>query len=178
MNIQEALNVLNLSGDVTEKAITSARRKLALKFHPDRNPLGGELMKAVNSAFDTLMKHINIINDVKSSEESDFYDFGEKLESVLNELLHMEGVIFEVMGNWIWISGDTKKHKDAIKALGCKWASKKKQWFYRPEEYKSRANRSEMSIEEIREKYGTGGKHAGRSGKGQRIENPNQAISR
>ena len=69
----------------------------------------------------------------------------------------MTGVIFEVAGNWIWISGDTKAHKDAIKALGCKWASKKQMWFYRPDEYKASRNRKEHSIDEIREMYGTTG---------------------
>ncbi|MPN50175.1 hypothetical protein SDC9_197801 [bioreactor metagenome] len=41
--------------------------------------------------------------------------------------------------------------------MGCKWASQKKQWFYRPEEHKSRRNRKEHTLDEIREMYGTNG---------------------
>ncbi|EEJ0020644.1 J domain-containing protein [Salmonella enterica subsp. enterica] len=159
MNIQEALNVFGLSGELTEKDIKIAYRKAALKYHPDRNPLGAELMKAVNAAFDFLMENIDKINQFQSTEENKRYDYCENMESVLTVLSGLTGIVYEVIGNWIWISGDTKTHKDTLHKLNCKWASKKKQWFYRPEEHKSRWNRKEHSIDEIREMYGTAGKH-------------------
>ncbi|EBU7534950.1 J domain-containing protein [Salmonella enterica subsp. enterica serovar Poona] len=157
MNIQEALNIFGLSGELTEKDIKTAYKKAALKYHPDRNPLGAELMKAVNSAFDFLMANIDKINQCQSNDENAHYNYAEELEKVLNLLSGLSGVIYEVIGNWIWISGDTKEHKDVLKEMGCKWAAKKKQWFYRPEEHKSRRNRKEHSIDEIREMYGTTG---------------------
>lgn len=125
MNIQQALNIFDLSGELTEQDIKKTYKQAALKFHPDRNPVGAEMMKAVNAAFDFLMQNIDRINDSQSSDDSARYNFGEELENVLSTLQGMAGVIFEVAGNWIWISGGTKAHKDAIKALGCKWASKK-----------------------------------------------------
>lgn len=157
MNIQEALNIFNLSGELTEKDIKTTYKKLALKYHPDRNPLGNELMKAVNTAFDFLMTNIDKINQFQSSNENDRYNYSEELENILKTLSDMSGVIFEVIGNWVWISGETREHKNTLKELGCRWAAKKKQWFYRPEEHKSRFNRKEHSIDEIREMYGTNG---------------------
>ncbi len=158
MNIQEALNVFNLSGELTKKDIKKNYKKLALKYHPDRNPLGNELMKAVNSAFHFLMTNIDKINQFQSSNEDDYYNYSEELENVLKTISKLYGVIFEVIGNLVWISGETREHKKALKELGCKWAAKKKQWFYRPEEHKSRFNRKEHSIDEIREMYGTNGR--------------------
>lgn len=125
MNIQEALNVFGLSGELTEKEIKTAYKKLALKYHPDRNPLGAELMKAVNTAFDFLIANIDKINQFQSPDENARYNYGEELENVLNVLSGLSGVIYEVIGNWVWISGETREHKEALKALGCKWASKK-----------------------------------------------------
>lgn len=159
MNIQEALNVFGLSGELTEKEIKTAYKKLALKYHPDRNPLGSELMKAVNTAFDFLIANIDKINQFQSPDENARYNYGEELENVLNVLSGLSGVIYEVIGNWVWISGETREHKEVLKALGCKWASKKKQWFYRPDEYKASRNRKEHSIDEIREMYGTAGQY-------------------
>lgn len=157
MNIQEALNIFGLSGDLTEKDIKAAYRKAALKYHPDRNPLGAELMKAVNAAFDFLMANIDKINQFQSTDENARYNYGEDLEKVLNTLSGLTGIVYEVIGNWVWISGETITHKETLKEIGCKWAAKKKQWFYRPEEHKSYWNREEHTIEEIRAKYGSTG---------------------
>lgn len=158
MNIQEALNVFGLSGELTEKDIKAAYRKAALKYHPDRNALGTELMKAVNAAFDFLMANIEKINAYQSTDSEAHYNYGDDMDRVLNVLTGLPGLVYEVIGNWIWISGETRKHKDTLNEIGCKWASKKKQWFYRPEEHRSRWNRKEHSIDEIREMYGTNGK--------------------
>lgn len=158
MNIQEALNIFGLSGQLTEKDIKNAFKKAALKYHPDRNPVGAEMMKAVNSAFDFLMANLDKINQYQSPEQSAIYNYGNELENVLKALYGLSGLVYEVIGNWIWISGNTIEHKEALKEIGCKWAAKKKQWFYRPEEHKSYWNREEHTIEEIRAKYGTSGK--------------------
>ncbi|WP_233981881.1 J domain-containing protein [Pectobacterium versatile] len=158
MNVQEALNIFGLSGELSEKDIKNTYKKLALKYHPDRNPLGAELMKAVNAAFDFLIANLDKINQFQSSDENEHYNYAEELEEVLVKLMGLSGVIYEVIGNWIWISGNTFEHKQALKDIDCKWAAKKQQWFYRPEEHKSMRNRREHSIDEIREMYGTNGK--------------------
>lgn len=160
MNVQEALNIFGLSGELTKEDIKKAYKKASLKHHPDRNPnnpIAAEIMKAINAAFDFLIANFEKVNQYQSPEENARYDYGEELERVLNELSTLSGIIFEVIGNWIWISGSTKEHKEALKELGCKWASQKKQWFFRPEEHKSRRNRKEHTIDEIREMYGTNG---------------------
>ncbi|OIV47296.1 molecular chaperone DnaJ [Sodalis sp. TME1] len=163
MNIQEALNVLGLSGEISEKDIKAAYKKLALKYHPDRHPeLGVELMKAVNAAFDFLIHNLEKINTCQSENENSRYNYCEELERVLSQLNSLAGIVFEVIGNWVWVSGDTRMHKDILKEIGYKWASKKKQWFYRPEEHKSRWNNREHSIEEIKEMYGTQGSRKAR----------------
>jgi hypothetical protein len=151
MKLSDAMNLLNLSGTVTQKDIKKAYKSASIKFHPDRNPAGAEMMKAINAAYDALLK---AGDSVTMDADANVYDFGEQLNNVLNELLKMTGLDIEVCGNWIWISGDTKPNRDAIKALGCMWAKKKKMWYFRPSDYKS-FGRGSFSIDEIREKHGS-----------------------
>lgn len=183
MNINEALNILNLSGEVTKEDITKAYKKLAIKYHPDRNDSGAEIMKNINSAYDTL-KSINAedlqplrntkislskivdsaytflnsldLDVIKHSDDKNAYDYSKKLESAIFNIFKINNITLEVCGNWVWLSGDTKINKDKIKSLGYKWSKHKKMWYYRPDEHKCRKlTNKELNMQEIRNKYGS-----------------------
>ena len=118
-------------------------KQLAKKLHPD---VGGdeESFKLLNAIYTDLIEHkIYFSNDFKIDIE---------LEKIISLILHFENITIELVGSWIWISGDTKEIKDKLKELGFKWASKKKMWFYG--EMKGR-NPQEKSIDEIKAKYGS-----------------------
>jgi curved DNA-binding protein CbpA len=117
-------------------------KQLAKKLHPD---VGGsnELFKMLNSIYNNILENgIYFSNEIK---------FDLELEKIISQILHYENIIIEVVGNWIWLSGETKSIKDKLKELNFKWASKKKMWYYG--EMKGR-NPKEKSIEEIKSKYG------------------------
>lgn len=117
-------------------------KKLAKRLHPD---VGGseEEFKALNAVYTYLIEHkIYFTNDIKIDVE---------LEKVISLILHFENITIELVGSWIWVSGDTKEIKEKLKELGFKWASKKKQWYYG--EMKGR-NPKEKSMDEIKAKYG------------------------
>lgn len=74
--------------------------------------------------------------------------------AVINALIGIKGIEIELCGTWLWISGETKKNRLAIKNAGCHWAKKKLMWYWRPEEYRCRSRKS-CSMDYIREKYGS-----------------------
>lgn len=117
-------------------------KQLAKKLHPD---VGGsdELFKMLNSIYTNIIE-----NKIYFSNE---FKFDLEIEKIISQLLHFENIVIEVVGSWIWLSGDTKLIKDKLKELGFKWASKKKMWFFG--ELKGR-NPNEKSMEEIKSKYG------------------------
>ncbi len=40
-----------------------------------------------------------------------------ELERVISNILHYENIIIEVVGSWIWLSGETKAIKEVLKEL-------------------------------------------------------------
>jgi hypothetical protein len=148
MNIQDALKLFNLSGDITPDLVKSQYKKLAMKYHPDRNPAGLEMMKAINIAFEALKDY----SGTSTLDAGDNYP--DILNDAINAVINLEGVTIEVCGTWVWLSGDTRTHKDIIKAAGYWWASKKMMWYFRPADYKS-SNRGTWDIDDIRSKYGS-----------------------
>ena len=96
-------------------------KQLAKKLHPD---VGGsdELFKMLNSIYTNILE-----NGIYFSNE---FKFDLEIEKIISQILHYENILIEVVGSWIWLSGDTKEIKDKLKDdLGFKWASKKKMWF-------------------------------------------------
>ncbi len=153
MKIEEALKVLGLSsGHVTPKDIKSAYRKAAFKFHPDRNPAGLDMMKMINAAY-KVAKNFN--GDFASTTNHHATEsFSEKINQALMAIVGLNLKI-EILGTWIWVTGDTKKHKEILKTAGYKWSAKKSAWYFREEENKTRFFKRTHSMDEIRSKYGS-----------------------
>ncbi len=147
MTPYDAAKILGLSGEITPEIAKKAHRQACKKYHPDINPAGEEMMKLVNEAY-SILRGFN--GDVKEQQT----DYGEQLNNALNAILNLPNLFIEICGAWVWVSGDTRNHKEILKEAGYKWANKKKAWYYRPEQYRSRG-RGQSSMEEIREKYGS-----------------------
>ncbi len=118
-------------------------KTLAKKLHPD---VGGsdEEFKLLNAIYNDFIE-----NKIYFSNE---FKIDLDLEKIISQILHFENITIELVGSWIWLSGDTKEIKDKLKELGFKWASKKKMWYYGEMKGKSHG---EKSIDEIKDKYGS-----------------------
>ncbi|MCT7513472.1 hypothetical protein [Aliarcobacter cryaerophilus] len=118
-------------------------KNLAKKLHPD---VGGdeESFKLLNAIYTDLIEHkIYFSNDIKIDIE---------LEKIISLILHFENITIELVGSWVWVSGDTREIKEKLKEIGFKWASKKRMWYFG--EMKSK-NPTPKSMEEIKNKYGS-----------------------
>jgi curved DNA-binding protein CbpA len=125
-------------------------KELAMLHHPDR---GGNTatMQEINNEYEEVRK--NPLFDFSNETAEDQEDFL-KYPEIINQIIGLEGLIIELIGSWIWISGNTYPHRGILKQIGFYFAPKKVMWYYRPSEFKS-VNRSPKSIDEIRVKYGS-----------------------
>ena len=107
------------------------------------------MMKLVNAAYE-------VLKDFRGKvllETPDSFKYGEKINEALNAIMGL-GLKIEICGTWVWVSGNTKVHKEKLKAAKFIWSSKKTCWYFRAEGYKSR-NHKTWSMEKIQEVYGS-----------------------
>lgn len=137
----------------TIEEIKSLYRSLAKEHHPD---MGGstETMQAINSEYAfacaKILKNDNI-NPIETEEE---ILKAEKYREALEKIISLEGIIIELVGAWIWVTGNTYPHRSILKHSGYMFAHKKIAWYFRTDEFKTH-NRHQLSLEQIKTKYGS-----------------------
>ena len=142
------------------KELKKQYHKLVLKNHPDK---GGdhEVMVAIVLEYEWVLAHLfDEDGNRKGGKQGEAkantcYDFqSDEFRTALDQLMKLDGLELEVCGDWIWISGNTFQNKAAIKEIGCRWASKKKLWYWRPADY-VKTTRKTLDMDQIRNLHGS-----------------------
>ncbi len=138
--------------------------KELLKLHHPDNGGNLETMQEINAEYDRMFKMLkdqhesNNFNcdNAKSDYNNMKYDFAEdeKLREMLNKIIHFNNIDIELVGAWIWVSGNTYAHKKELKELGFKWASQKKMWYWHSEVFRKKSRKT-LSMDDIRNYYGS-----------------------
>jgi len=135
-------------------------RKLAMEYHPDRGG-DGETMKVVNAEYDMLFEALKDVHRTKDGEKytskNSTSETADSFKDLIAELMKMDEITIEVIGCFVWVTGNTKQYREQLKELRFKWHSKKIAWYLKPEDYKRQSHR-DYSFDEIRTMYGSGGK--------------------
>lgn len=132
-------------------------RKLAFENHPDR---GGnvEIMKQINAEYDDAFKKFKNIHRTAAGEtytsKEENTEPSTDFKDIINQIITFECITIELIGSWLWISGNTYKYKDNLKSLGFKWCSNKKMWSWHPEGSVKRSSKK-FDIETIRSMFGS-----------------------
>ena len=97
-------------------------KKLAFQYHPDK---GGdvEIMKAINNEFDDFMK--NFKEEKKDSKKE--YEFkSSTYRNLIEKLIKFDDITIDIVGCFIWITGNTYPIKEELKQLGFRYSKNKK----------------------------------------------------
>lgn len=138
----------------TLEELKTIYHKLAMENHPDK---GGsvEAMKEVNALYEEFFE---VLKNTHRNKDGETYtketnEAPADFMNIIDELLKMGGIKIEIIGSFIWVSGDTKPHKEALKALGFKWHTKKMNWYKAPAGYRKRNNKR-YNMNQIRGMFG------------------------
>src|ERR1035437_2657545 len=124
-------------------------KELAFKFQPDREGGDTATMQEINNEYEHFCEHPTFTFKHEGDKE-DLLIYPEVLEKVM----HLTGITIELIGRWLWVSGNTIVYKAELKSAGFWWAPKKGMWYFRPEGMKSHKH-NPLDINHIRNKYGS-----------------------
>jgi curved DNA-binding protein CbpA len=129
-------------------------RKLALLHHPDR---GGSTqnMQEINAEYEYLSKHL-IDSNTDFSEGRKYYEHNasEFIRQKLDEILFLEEITIEIIGSWIWITGNTRPVKEELKQKGFRFSHNKTAWYWYYGDYHKFSKR-QFSMDDIRAMWGS-----------------------
>ena len=144
---------------ITDTAdLKAAYRQLCKQYHPDK---GGstQQMQAINNDYEAAMTRLlNAKPDEEYGENKWYKSRAEEAEvearvrAAVEKIAHLDGLDIEIVGAWVWVGGDTRTHKDALKAADYWFMGKRKMWAFKGKFSRGRSN---TSMEELREKYGS-----------------------
>ena len=128
-------------------------KELARKFHPD---LGGdvEVMQQINAEYDKMIEYFAKHGDKKEQEKAKA-EVPEKFRKIIAELIRMEFVQIEIVGSWIWLSGNVGKYLRKIKGMGFEYSSKQKKYYLSGDDNAGKCRASHYSFQDLREIYGS-----------------------
>jgi hypothetical protein len=138
-------------------------KELLKIHHPDN---GGNVseMQEINSEYDRMFKLLKDQHENNNADQANTntdynnmkYDFAEdeKLREMLNKIIHFNSIDIELVGAWIWLSGNTYSCKKELKELGFKWAKQKKMWYWHSEAFRKKSRKT-LSMDDIRSYYGS-----------------------
>ena len=142
-------------------------KNLLKKYHPDNGNGSEEITKAINVEYEKLFKILKNNHsrqnategntETKYSSYNDMkYDFAEDslLREMIQKVIYFSDITIEIIGNWIWISGNTYQYRKELKEIGFKWASNKKMWYWKSEVYQKKSRKT-LSMNDIRNYYGS-----------------------
>jgi hypothetical protein len=142
----------------TIEEVKKRYRDLAKENHPDR---GGDTatMQQINAEYPRAIAAAAAGKGMTAEETENAILDSEAYQEAINKIINLQGIKIEVVGCWLWVTGETKQHKDVLKAEPAKfiWAKKADDfsaWFFRTSEYKTR-NKQKHTLDSIRAKYGS-----------------------
>ena len=109
------------------------------------------MAQVINAAWEFLKS----LEEPFSTNEGQQENYTGQVSDALAAILDLVGLEIEICGTWVWVSGDTKTHKEILKEQGFRYHGGKKMWYMAPAGYIRKGKRKSYSHDEIKKKYGS-----------------------
>lgn len=150
-----------LCGARTPEELKKAWLAIVRECHPDK---GGsvELCQLANSLYERLadgpFRFQAEPQEIPEAEtEAGGFDADELPEETREKAYRFAGIPgldLEIIGTWLWITGDTRANKDALKESGFRWSPRKAAWYFHAEQYRKHSKKR-FTLDEVRAMHGS-----------------------
>ena len=132
-------------------------KRLLKHFHPDCPTGSDEITKKINVEYEKVFSILKESDKQDSTRKENANEFNENYDRAFREILNRiinYNINIEIIGSWIWLSGNTFEVKEALKAIGFRWIVSRKAWAWHAEPYR-KTNSKQKTMDELREIYGS-----------------------
>lgn len=115
-------------GITTIDALRKEYRRLARANHPDQ---GGDeaTMRAINQAYEDAVNWIKQHGEGAERAKA-AADVPADYVRIINAVIACPGLVVEIVGSWVWCTGNTYAHRATLKAAGYRYAARKQAWYW------------------------------------------------
>ncbi len=140
------MNTRYFDGCKTSEEVKNEYRRLCKQWHPDLGtPTEAgqrtQIMQEINAEYaraSAVFRQEEMREKARERgrpepTQQDYTDAAavdERIREAIEKIITLDGLEIEICGLWVWVGGDTKKHKDVLKEAGYKWAIKKIKWYF------------------------------------------------
>ncbi len=161
MNKEKVKEYININGEVNIETLTKAYKKAIFKHHPDHGGTSEAFIELKN-AYESLVKEIKYPSKKYSSDTKQVEDimanYSQELINKIMELIEKfatnDDININIIGDWIWLDGQTKTYKEQIKSLGFKFSKNKTAWYWHNGNYRRFGGKKDYSMDEIAYRHG------------------------
>ncbi len=130
-------------------------RDLVMQYHPDLNKEDTtKIMQEINAEYNNLFSKVKNLFTNKDGKiyEKENTESVNNFKNIINKLVTFKDCKIEIIGNWIWVSGETKNYKEILKSLKFNWINNKKAWAYHQEKYFKKTKKV-YTLEDLRNSF-------------------------
>lgn len=134
-------------------------RDLIKKHHPD---VGGsnEDMKTINAEYEFLLpiadKLEQTLCEKENRKKTTRHEVNDGYREVIQKIIFLDGLIIEIIGSWVWVSGNSIAHKEILKENAFNYSGQKKAWYwYKGITAGAKRFKGHYKLDELRDRWGS-----------------------
>lgn len=137
------------------KTIAGVKRMYFLHVTTNHNngTLTADMLQQLNDDFDYRINELLTVAEITEQELNKKTKFFTRFRRAIEYLVNVPGIKLEMLGQWLWVTGDTFNAREILRQFGYYFARAKSAWYFKNEGYNFIANGEVKPLAELRQLF-------------------------